>query len=80
VASEPKLESKNKKTAEMFVDFTESQYPRWIDGICLSYDKFDDDAWRAAFAKGYKEHVKGYTWQLPSAEEVLEEVLSRCTG
>jgi hypothetical protein len=77
VAAEPK--AKNKLSAEMFVDFTESHYPGTIEGICLSYDKFGDDAWRAAFAKGYDERVKSYAQQLPTAEEFLAELLSRCT-
>jgi hypothetical protein len=79
VAPEPKLESKNKMTAETFVDFTESHYPGTIEGVCLSYDKFGDDAWRSAFAKGYDERVKSYAQQLPTAEEFLDELLSRCS-
>jgi hypothetical protein len=77
VAAEPMPE--NKLSAEMFVDFTESQYPGTIEGVCLSYDKFGDDAWRAAFTKGYDERVKSYPQQLPPAEEFLDEMLSRCT-
>jgi len=77
VAAESK--PKNKLSAEMFVDFTESHYPGTIEGVCLSYDKFGDDMWRADFARGYEERGKGYAQQLPTAEEFLAELLSRCT-
>ena len=79
VAAEPTRESKSEMTAEMFLDFTESHYPGTIEGVCLSYDKFGDDAWRSAFARGYDERVKGYAQQLPSAEKFLDELLSRCS-
>jgi hypothetical protein len=74
VAAEPKPESKTNNRAKVAVDIIEKGKPGIIDKFCSGYDMIGDhDTALAVFAKSYGTSTN------PSAEEVFDEMLSRCT-